>query len=107
MPRRFTPNLDPIDSTDQLYHRLAIASVLLAGDIAAIAPAARASFATHLPQMESPEDDVLRMLLFDGEPVQHIAESLGLSETDVLGWAALGLVRLLADMPLHAMQALI
>jgi len=98
---------DPADRTDELCHRLAIASLLLTDDIATVAPTARASFASHLPRMDPPEDDILRRLLFDQQPTHQIAASLHLSHADVLGWAALGLVRLLADMPLPAMQALL
>jgi hypothetical protein len=98
--------MDSTDQFDELCERLAIASTLLAHDIAAIAPALRAPFTAHLPQMEAPEDDVLRMLVFEQHTIGHVAASLQLPETDVLGWAALGVVRLLADMPLRDMQAL-
>jgi hypothetical protein len=100
-------NSHPVDPTDELCERLAIASLLLTGDIAAIAPAVCASFASHLPQMEPPEDDILRMLLFERQPIQQIAASLQLSKTDALGCAALGVVRLLADMPLLDMRILV
>jgi hypothetical protein len=102
-----SPHLtDSTDQFDELCERLALASTLLAGDIAAIAPALRASFAAHLPRMEPPEDDVLRMLLFEQHTTEHVAALLQLPETDVLGWAAFGVVRLLADMPVRDMQAL-
>jgi hypothetical protein len=93
----------PVDSTEELAKRLAIASALLAADLATIAPAARAAFASHLPQMEPPEDDILRRHLFEQEPIQRIAASLQLPETDVLGWATLAMIRLLPDMPLEAL----
>jgi hypothetical protein len=91
------------DEFDELCHRLAIASDLLAGDLAALARAARAPFAAHLPKMEPPEDDILRRHLFQQEPIPRIAASLQLPETDVLGWAALALMRLIPDMPVDAL----
>jgi hypothetical protein len=100
------PTSHTLDRSDELCERLAIASRLLTGDIAALAGATRAPFALHLPRMQPPEEEILRMLLFEARSVQQIAASLDLSETDVFGWAALGLVRLLSDMPIHAMLAL-
>jgi hypothetical protein len=91
------------DPMYQLAERLAIASDLLAGDLRALAQAARAPFAAHLPKMEPPEDEILRRYLFQREPIPRIAASLQLPQTDILGWAALALMRLIPDIPVDGL----
>jgi hypothetical protein len=48
-----------------------------------------------LPELGVPERVVLAMLMLQGLPTDRVARSAQLPETQVLGWAALGLLRTL------------
>ncbi len=75
----------------QLYRLLSVEAV-------ALGPLALALLGDLIPGLDNPEKIVLNMLLFQRLSVEDVASSTQLSETRVLGWASLGLLRVLPEL---------
>ncbi len=75
---------------------------LLTDGLGALGPAALTSLIEFLPELGVPERIVLPMLLLQGKTTDYVAASTQLPMDEVLGWAALGLLRLLPY--IHASQ---
>lgn len=87
-------------STDEMFERLAQIYPLLANEFAGFGPTAISQLATMLTEPEPnefrpPEQPILRMLFLHDMPLKRVAWSTELPDTEVLGWAALGLLDVL------------
>lgn len=85
-------------SSDEVLEQLMQIYPLLAEEVRSLGPPALTTLSSLLGELQTPEDTVLRMLLLQGVPKQRVAWSTQRSERDVLGLAALGLLRLLPQM---------
>lgn len=82
-------------STRQVFEALMGLYPLLTDGFAALGPTALTNLIEFLPELGAPERMVLSMLLLQGKPTDYVAASTQLPMNEVLGWAALGLLRLL------------
>jgi AraC-like DNA-binding protein len=82
-------------SPEQVFEALVELYPLLAEGLGALGPTALTSLIELLPELGVPERIVLPMLLLQGKATDYVAASTQLSANEVLGWAALGLLRLL------------
>lgn len=82
-------------STRQVFDVLTEIYPLVADGFAALGPSALTSLIELLPDLGVPERIVLPMLLMQGKTADYIAASTQLPTSEVLGWAALGLLRIL------------
>jgi DNA-binding phage protein len=82
-------------STEQVFDTLMELYPLVTDGLAALGPAALTSFIELLPELGVPERIVLPMLLLQGKTTDYVAASTKLPASEVLGWAALGLLRVL------------
>lgn len=89
-------------STDEVLEQLMQIYPLLAEEVRSLGPPALTTLSSLLGELQNPEDTVLRMLILQGVPKQRVARSTQRSERDVLGLAALGLLRVLPQMRAEA-----
>ncbi len=82
-------------SLDELFAMLMQLYLPLVAEATSLGPMGLTMLGDLIPALGTPEKIVLNMLLFQSLPVEDVARSTQLSETRVLGWAALGLLRLL------------
>jgi hypothetical protein len=82
-------------STEQVFDTLMGLYPLVAEGFAALGPTALTSLIELLPELGAPERIVLPMLLLQGKTTDYVAASTQLPATEVLGCAALGLLRVL------------
>jgi len=82
-------------STDEVFECLKRLYPLLSSEFASVGPIAVSKLVELLPELGVPERLVLAMLLLQGLPVERVAWSTKYQETEVLGWASLGLLRVL------------
>jgi hypothetical protein len=82
-------------STEQVFDALMGLYPLVADGVAALGPTALTSLIELLPELGIPERIVLPMLLLQGKTTDYVAVSTQLPMDEVLGWAALGLLRVL------------
>lgn len=82
-------------STEQVFEALMGLYPLLTDGFAALGPSALTSLIELLPELGVPERIVLPMLLLQGKTTDYVAASTQLTTNEVLGWAALGLLRVL------------
>jgi hypothetical protein len=82
-------------STDEVFECLMRLYPLLSREFASFGPAGLTQLVELLPALGVPERIILAMLLLQGLPTDRVAWSTKYSETEVLGWAALGLLRIL------------
>jgi hypothetical protein len=85
-------------STDEVLEQLMQIYPLLAEEVGSLGPSALTTLSSLLPDLQNPEDTVLRMLMLQGVSKQRVAWSTQRSERDVLGLAALGLLRVIPQM---------
>jgi hypothetical protein len=90
-------------SVDETFEQLMQIYRPLADEFAGLGPTAITRLVAILTEPEPnefqpPEREILKMLLLHDMPLKRVAWSNGLSETEVLGWAALGLLRVLPRM---------
>ena len=85
-------------SVDETFEQLMQIYRLLADEFAGLGPAGITALVELMPELGTPEREIVKMLLLHDMPVQRVAWSNQLSETKVLGWAALALLRLLPRM---------
>jgi hypothetical protein len=93
LPAELASQLDT--STAQVFETLMHLYPLLTDDFADLGPTALTSLVQLLPELGVPERLVLAMFLLQGQSTDYVAASTQLSDTEVLGWAALGLLRIL------------
>ncbi|MGD0044693.1 MAG: hypothetical protein ABSE84_30545, partial [Isosphaeraceae bacterium] len=82
-------------SIEEVFDALTALYPLVAGDFAARGQSALTSLVELLPELGVPERIVLAMLLLQGKTTDYVAASTQLPGTEVLGWAVLGLLRVL------------
>ena len=82
-------------STAQVFERLMQIYPILRGEFMALGPVAMTKLSGALGGLHTPEDTILRMLLLQDLSIKRVAWSTQLSEIDVVGWASLGLLRVL------------
>jgi transcriptional regulator with XRE-family HTH domain len=82
-------------STEQVFDALMGIYPLVTDGFAALGPAALTSLIELLPELGVPERIVLPMLLLQGKTTDYVVASTQLPASEVLGWAALGLLRVL------------
>ena len=82
-------------STKQVFAGLMGLYPLVADDFAALGQSALTSLVEFLPELDVPERIVIAMLLLQGKTTDYVAASTQLPGNEVLGWAALGLLRVL------------
>ncbi len=82
-------------SVEQVFDALSGLYPLVADDFAALGQPALTSLVELLPELGVPERIVLAMLFLQGQTTDYVAASTQLPGNEVLGWAALGLLRLL------------
>lgn len=82
-------------STEQVFDALMGLYPFVADGFAALGPSALMSLIERLPELGVPERIVLPMLLLQGKTTDYVAASTKLPASEVLGWAALGLLRVL------------
>jgi hypothetical protein len=82
-------------TVDQVFDALRGLYPLVADDFEALGQAALTSLVELLPELGVPERIVLAMLLLQGQTTDYVAASTQLPENKVLGWAVLGLLRVL------------
>jgi hypothetical protein len=87
---------------DEVFDKLTQIYPLLSAETNMLGPLMMALLGDLIPRLGTPEKIVLNMLLFQGLPVNEVARSTQLPEVHVLGWAALGLMRVLPDLRAHA-----
>jgi hypothetical protein len=85
-------------STDEVFRMLTALYEMLAREVDSLGPVAVTTLVELLPGLGPPEDPVLKMLLLHRLPTARVAWSTQLAESEVLGWGALGLLRLLPRM---------
>ncbi|HTB69648.1 MAG TPA: hypothetical protein VK707_01535 [Solirubrobacteraceae bacterium] len=83
---------------DEVFDKLMQLYQPLAAEADALGPLGLTLLGDLIPQLGTPEKIVLNMLLFQGLPAAEVGRSTQLSEVRVLGWAALGLLRLLPEL---------
>jgi hypothetical protein len=83
---------------DEVFDKLTQIYPLLSAEASALGPMMLALLGDLIPRLGTPEKVVLNMLIFQGLPVKEVARSTQLPEVHVLGWAALGLLRVLPDL---------
>jgi hypothetical protein len=89
-------------SLDEIFDKLMQLYRPLAAEAHALGPLGMAVLGDLIPQLGTPEKIVLNMLLFQNLPVEQVARSTQLSEVQVLGWAALALLRILPELRTRA-----
>jgi hypothetical protein len=82
-------------STKQVFDTLIELYPLVTDGFAALGPAALTGLIEFLPELGVPERIVLSMLFLQGKTTDYVAASTQLPASEVLAWAALGLLRLL------------
>jgi hypothetical protein len=82
-------------STEQVFDTLMGLYPVVTDGFAALGPTALTSLIELLPELGVPERIVLPMLLLQGKTTDYVAASTQLPASEVLGWAALGLLRVL------------
>lgn len=82
-------------STDEVFEGLMHLYPVLSGEFASLGPVGLTKLVELLPELGIPERIVLAMLLLQGLPTERVAWSTKYPETQVLGWASLGLLRVL------------
>ncbi|HXN36659.1 MAG TPA: hypothetical protein VN892_01355 [Solirubrobacteraceae bacterium] len=82
-------------STDEVFECLMRLYPLLSGELASFGPVGLTKLVELLPDLGIPERIVLAMLLLQDLPTERVVWSTKYPETEVLGWAALGLLRIL------------
>lgn len=82
-------------SLDEVFELLMQAYLPLSRRAAGLGPMDLAALGDLIPNLGTPEKVVLNMLIFQGLAVPAVAKSVQLSETQVMAWAALGLLRIL------------
>jgi hypothetical protein len=80
---------------EQIFDALMQVYPLVLDGFSALGPSAITSLIELLPELGVPERIVLPMLLMQGKTVDYVAASTQLPANVVLGWAALGLLRIL------------
>jgi hypothetical protein len=84
-----------MSSVEQVFDALMGLYPLVTGDFAALGQSALTSLVELLPELGVPERIVLAMLLLQGQTTDYVTASTQLPENEVLGWAVLGLLRVL------------
>src|ERR1700678_4463828 len=79
-------------SVDETFEQLMQIYRPLADEFAGLGPAGVTALVELMFELEAPEREIVKMLLLHDMPVQRVAWSNQLSETKVLGWAALALL---------------
>ena len=82
-------------SPEQVFDTLMGLYPLLSDGFTALGPAALTNLIELLPDLGVPERIVLSMFLLQGKPTDYVATSTQLPASEVLGWSALGLLRVL------------
>jgi AcrR family transcriptional regulator len=82
-------------SIEQVFEALMGLYPLVADELAALGQPALTSLVEFLPELGVPERIVLAMRFLQGQTTDYVAASTQLPGTEVLGWAALGLLRVL------------
>lgn len=92
-------------STDEVFDYLMRLYPLLRGELASFGPVGLTKLVELLPDLGVPERIVLAMLLLQDLPTERVAWSTKYSDVEVLGWASLGLLRILPRIreELHAL----
>jgi hypothetical protein len=85
-------------SVDETFEQLMQIYRLLADEFAGLGPGGITALAELMFELGTPEREIVKMLLLHDMSVKRVAWSNQLSETKVLGWAALALLRLLPRM---------
>ncbi len=80
---------------DDIFNWLAQTYPLVRSEFESFGPSATTILIEKLPELGVPERIVLPMLVLQQAPTERVARSTKLPEVQVLGWAALGLLRLL------------
>jgi hypothetical protein len=80
---------------EHVFEELAELYPLVTEDFTALGPAAVTSLIELLPELDVPERIVLTMLLLQSQTMEYVAASTQLSGNEVVGWATLGLLRVL------------
>jgi hypothetical protein len=89
-------------SIDEVFESLMQIYPLARDEFAALGPTAVTTLVELLPEVETPESIILKMLLLHDMSTERVAWSTQLPQTQVLGWAGLGLLRLLPRMRMPA-----
>jgi hypothetical protein len=82
-------------SIEQVFSALSALFPLVSDDFQALGPSAITDLVKLLPDLDAPQSVVLAMLFLQGQTTDHVAASTRLPATEVLGWAALGLLRVM------------
>ncbi len=82
-------------SIDEVFDCLMRLYPLVTDELASLGPAALTSLVELLQELGTPERIVVAMLMLQGLSADRVARSTQLPETQVLGWASLGLLRVL------------
>lgn len=80
---------------ENVFAKLTRVYPLLGEEFSSFGPTATTTLVEALPELGVPERIVLAMLLLQRLPVDRVAASTQLPETEVLAWAALGLLRVM------------
>jgi hypothetical protein len=81
--------------TEQVFDALSALYPLVVDDFHALGPSATTDLVTLLPELGVPESIVLAMFLLQSQTTEYVVASTQLPTTEVLGWAALGLLRVI------------
>jgi hypothetical protein len=79
----------------QVFSALSALYPLVAHDFQELGPSAITDLVKLLPELGVPESIVLAMFLLQRQTTEYVAASTQLPATEVLGWAALGLLRVI------------
>jgi hypothetical protein len=85
-------------SVDEVFESLMQIYPLARDEFASLGPTAVTALVELLPELGTPESIILKMLLLNDMSTERVAWSTKLPQTQVLGWAALGLLRVLPRM---------
>jgi hypothetical protein len=82
-------------SLEEVFEMLMQAYLPLSQRAASLEPMEVAALGDLIPTLGTPEKVVLNMLIFQRLPVAAVSKSAKLTKTQVMAWAALGLLRIL------------
>jgi hypothetical protein len=82
-------------STEEVFEQLMLIYRPLCDEFASLGPSAVTTLIDVMPELVNTESIALKMLLLNDMATARVAWSMQLSETEVLGWASLGLLRVL------------
>jgi hypothetical protein len=85
-------------SPEEVFEQLMLVYRPLCDEFASLGPTAVTTLIEVMPELVNTESIALKMLLLNDMATTRVAWSMQLSETEVLGWASLGLLRVLPRM---------